>query len=168
MAWTSAPVLQHGTVFSGLQSLPLFRLPLLPAAQRKFTYDGAMLDFMLSRFECGPGDLDSLLAVEQRQQAQAAQVTRLLHGPCCLWGVAVAAAWLCAWACLRAGWRADEGDAVTCFLYDSLLQSLLSLCRRGQAVMRTRTYQECPARPGCVWCAACRLQTPTHPVSRPV
>lgn len=33
----------------GVQSLPIYRLPLLPAAQRKFTYDGAMLDFTLHR-----------------------------------------------------------------------------------------------------------------------
>lgn len=36
-------------IFAGVQSLPIFRLPLLPAAQRKFTYDGAMLDFTLHR-----------------------------------------------------------------------------------------------------------------------
>jgi hypothetical protein len=42
-------------VLSGSQSIPLFRLPLVLAARRKFTYDGALLDFRVTRYSGAPG-----------------------------------------------------------------------------------------------------------------
>jgi hypothetical protein len=45
-------------VLQGQQSLPLFRLPLMISAQRKFTYDGALLDVRLAVYRGAPGDTD--------------------------------------------------------------------------------------------------------------
>jgi hypothetical protein len=45
-------------VMPGQQSLPLFRLPLMLTAQRKFTYDGALVDVRLAVYRGAPGDTD--------------------------------------------------------------------------------------------------------------
>eukprot|EP00878_Enallax_costatus_P034475 GHUV01038227.1.p1 GENE.GHUV01038227.1~~GHUV01038227.1.p1 ORF type:complete len:320 (+),score=114.50 GHUV01038227.1:447-1406(+) len=58
VAWTVAPLLQNGQVFPGQQSMPLFRLPLMLTAQRKFTFDHALLDFKLAQYRGAPGDVE--------------------------------------------------------------------------------------------------------------
>ncbi|WIA19544.1 hypothetical protein OEZ85_004153 [Tetradesmus obliquus] len=56
VGWAALPVLSSGQVVPGQQSLPLFRLPLMLTAQRKFTYDGALLDVRLAVYRGAPGD----------------------------------------------------------------------------------------------------------------
>ncbi len=58
VAWGFAPVLTRGRLAAGSRSVPLFRLPLLLVAKRKFTYEGALLDFKVARYSGAPGDLD--------------------------------------------------------------------------------------------------------------
>lgn len=53
---TSALLAMLLQVVPGQQSLPLFRLPLMLTAQRKFTYDGALLDVRLAVYRGAPGD----------------------------------------------------------------------------------------------------------------
>ena len=45
--------------FGGSQSIPIYRLPILLMAPRKFTYDGAMLDVKISRHAGVPGDVSA-------------------------------------------------------------------------------------------------------------
>lgn len=42
----------------GTQSLPLYRLPLMITAQRKFSFDGAMLEFSMTKSDGQPGEGD--------------------------------------------------------------------------------------------------------------
>jgi len=48
-------------VLPGLQSLPLLRLPILlsPDPVRHWSYDGALVDFRLSRLTGAPGDIEA-------------------------------------------------------------------------------------------------------------
>jgi len=55
VAWGFAPVMIKGKVVAGMQSVPLFRLPLLLTARRKFTYCNALLDFRVARYSGAPG-----------------------------------------------------------------------------------------------------------------
>lgn len=49
MAWAYAPLMAGGLVVTGPQSVPAFRLPLMIAAQRKFSFDSALVDFTVTR-----------------------------------------------------------------------------------------------------------------------
>lgn len=56
VAWGFAPALgTRSAPPAGAQSVPLFRLPLLLGARRKFSYGGALIDFRVARFAGAPG-----------------------------------------------------------------------------------------------------------------
>ena len=46
-------------IIQGSQSIPLYRLPLMISAQRKFSFHGAMLDFSVTKSDGQPGGLGS-------------------------------------------------------------------------------------------------------------
>ncbi|KAK9815471.1 hypothetical protein WJX72_004235 [[Myrmecia] bisecta] len=51
VAWAFAQALQNGEVVGGLQSVPVYKLPLMLKAQRKFTFDHAFIDFSMADTE---------------------------------------------------------------------------------------------------------------------
>lgn len=54
MAWAYGSVMTNGQIVSGVQSVPMFRLPLMISAQRKFSYGAAMLNFAVTYSTGGP------------------------------------------------------------------------------------------------------------------
>lgn len=59
--------LQSGEIVTGLQSVPVYKLPLLLSAPRKFSWENAFLDFSMADH-----DTEAAAAVEAKEAAMAA------------------------------------------------------------------------------------------------
>ncbi|KAG1676617.1 hypothetical protein FOA52_008746 [Chlamydomonas sp. UWO 241] len=57
VAWGYSSLLAKGELIQGSQSVALHRLPLMIAAQRKFSFGGAMIEFSVTRSDGQPGDI---------------------------------------------------------------------------------------------------------------
>jgi hypothetical protein len=58
VAWASAQLAPDGVVPPGVQSVPLYRLPLVLVGVRRYSYEHALLDFSVSLRRGAPGDLE--------------------------------------------------------------------------------------------------------------
>ncbi|GLI63028.1 hypothetical protein VaNZ11_005888, partial [Volvox africanus] len=60
VAWAFCPLMMlGGGMLAGKQTLPLFRQPLMIAAQRKYSYESASLDFEITKRDGNPGEVAS-------------------------------------------------------------------------------------------------------------
>lgn len=59
--------MQSGEIVTGLQSVPVYKLPLLLSAPRKFSWENAFLDFSMADH-----DTEAAAAVEAKEAAMAA------------------------------------------------------------------------------------------------
>ena len=59
--------MQGGEIVTGLQSVPVYKLPLLLSAPRKFSWENAFLDFSMADH-----DTEAAAAVEAKEAAMAA------------------------------------------------------------------------------------------------
>eukprot|EP00198_Chlamydomonas_reinhardtii_P007219 XP_001696555.1 predicted protein [Chlamydomonas reinhardtii] len=57
------------SLVNGKQTVPVFRLPLMIAAQRKYSYDNATLDFEVMRRDGNPGDVATAAVADAAEAA---------------------------------------------------------------------------------------------------
>ncbi|EFJ52780.1 hypothetical protein VOLCADRAFT_86096 [Volvox carteri f. nagariensis] len=72
VAWAFCPLVTSvGGLVAGKQSLPLFRQPLMISAQRKYSYEDAMMDFEITRRDGNPGDVAAATIADTAAAAAA-------------------------------------------------------------------------------------------------
>lgn len=67
--------MQAGEIVTGLQSVPVYKLPLLLSAPRKFSWENAFLDFSMADH-----DTEAAAAVEAKEAAMAAASAETASG----------------------------------------------------------------------------------------
>ncbi|DBA83915.1 TPA: hypothetical protein ACH3X1_006417 [Trebouxia sp. C0004] len=75
IAWAYTKIVQAGEVVTGLQSVPVYKLPLMLSAPRKFSWENAFIDFSMADH-----DTQAAAAAEAKEAAMAAAAAESASG----------------------------------------------------------------------------------------